>query len=194
MFSPASRRLERKPPSPDRSRAGAWCLVAQLQAAGSSKPPRPFASRSRVPRRPGRIPAASTMPTSCLVCETSCFSTISICLKCQQTGLRAWSTRLKARTSRVRGAPPVTVGFGELGVEDDIAADHHETASMTEVAKTVDELESRMTATTFAALLDVFRSIVALVKPARSLPRLHRGARRSVLQYIANALAPCIED
>ena len=164
MFSPASRRLERKPPSPDRSRAGAWCLVAQ-QAAGSSKPPRPFARRSRVPRRPGRIPAASTMPTStsCLVCVISCVSAISICLKCQQTGLRDWSTRLKAR-SRVCGAPLVTVGLGELGVEDLIAADHHETASMTELTSGVDELESRMTATTFAALLDVFRSIVALVK------------------------------
>jgi hypothetical protein len=64
----------------------------------------------------------------------------------------------------VRGAPPVTVGLGELGVEDLIAADPHDTASMTELTSGVDELESRMTATTFAALLDVFRSIVALVK------------------------------
>ena len=35
---------------------------------------------------------------------------------------------------------------------------------MTEMARTVDELESRMTATMFAALLNVFRSIVVLVK------------------------------
>ena len=37
---------------------------------------------------------------------------------------------------------------------------------MTELTSGVDELESRMTATTFAALLvnDAFRSIVALVK------------------------------